>query len=295
MNVKNLKLLSAAIGMIFCSCNNDPVLEKEGFQNVNGRIVFENKADAIQQLSTLSKKSEEELVEWEKQNNLTSLRSTIDYHSETVDTLLLYFPPALASILNTQKEYQVGDSIIWFHENNVFKLPADEALLMKVKNNPSSREFASLREDFINRGSVTSSVNGRQIPNSLSTTTWFRLGGTLDYRFARDLRITPTGVNYIIELVNCLQYKSSSNSLWYLAGERVNLKTIGNIRATPESGFTWFYDKSYGEAYDHNDYLRINIINSSRPFAGSVKATFRHEIYTASTGWITFYEDVTWY
>jgi hypothetical protein len=188
-----LIMLASIITCSFQSCQTTDDLSSEilpdKVQIVNGRLAFETRQDAINQLTELENASATELQSWEDLNNTNSLRRTIDNYNAAQDTILAYFSPSLAAILNVEKEYQFENTIVWFHNNFVFNVPnGDEMLLSKIKEDPDNENFASFRQPFIVRNFEKNFSAGRVIPSQLSSTPSFKLVGTLDYRFLWDMR-----------------------------------------------------------------------------------------------------------
>jgi hypothetical protein len=293
MRVKLSQLLIACATVVClqaCDSGNEVSPTVKEIQNVNGRLVFSSTDVAVKQLTALTNKEEGELMKWERLYDFESLRSTLDLEAVRQDTSLLLFPPQLATILNKEKEYQVEQTIIWFYQDYLFKVPSnDELLLSKIKSNPTSEEFIAYRETFFEREKVKSAVNGRVLPSSLATTTTFQLAGTLNYRFVRDLYVTSTGSNRLVELVNALQYQDASNGNWYLAGEIVNERAINNISINGGNGGSISLDNA-------NGYLRRTIYSNSNstPLSGTVTARFHHSIRSGSATY-SFTGSVTWY
>ena len=102
----------------------------------NGRLVFNNAEELYSIVDSLSKMSEQELKQWSESASITSLINNDDeaLQKEFDD---FGFPNAFKAIINENGEYQVGNTISWYHEG--FKYFADsESELEGVKQSPNS-------------------------------------------------------------------------------------------------------------------------------------------------------------
>jgi hypothetical protein len=54
------------------------------------------------------------------------------------DTMLTNYSPALRVILNKDSEFQMGDSVIWFHSGNLYSYIQDATFVNDLKANPES-------------------------------------------------------------------------------------------------------------------------------------------------------------
>jgi len=299
--VKRIFAVAVVVALSF-ACREKETLTVAGpsesdFRIVEGRVTFADPTSAQRYLTSLSTKSDDALVQWEEDHNFISLRSSIKTLEKT-DTLLSYFPRALTTVLNANREYQVGNDIFWFHNNSVFTIPnGDEKVLLQVKRNPEKNQFSPFRKDFIEFYSVVNATqNGRVINALASYTPTFKVTGSKNFRFARLLYSVSMGIGYKVELRNFLQYQSTSNGAWYQAGEIVGFRAIGNIRAFADASMNsnWVYDEIYKDLWNSNQTLSISAIQSNPRFSGKVIATFQHKIYsTVYQQEFYFVDDVT--
>jgi hypothetical protein len=301
-------LVVIAFAGLFTACQSelDVTAETSTFNIVDDRIAFDTEADAIKTLETLGKMDEKALSNWEMQNNAKSFRTTMNVHSTAPeDTTLAFYSPALAAILNANRQYQAGDSIIWFHGNYVFKLPKDDPqLLSAIVKNPEDNKFLNFRHTFQNRRQADISTGRMTMPgrseavilDELAQTPPFKLNGTLDYRFRWDLMHQYSGVNFQMIFVVCLQYRAN-NGGWYLAGETTTEKRVSSGHFTPQAGwnYTYSYVTTGAVSFNDNGYLQMALVQSSTAsqFQGQISATFKG-VVTGSAGTFSFNQQVQW-
>ncbi|HEY5745620.1 MAG TPA: hypothetical protein VIU12_06070 [Chryseolinea sp.] len=265
------------------------------FRIVDGRVTFTDPTSAQRYLTSLSSKSDDALGQWEKDHNFVSLRSGIKALEKT-DTMLSYFPRALATVLNENREYRVGNDIFWFHNNSIFTIPeGNEKLLLEVKRSPEKSEFSPLRKNFIEFYSVVDAArNGRVINGFANYTSPFALAGSHNFRFTRTVYSVGMGTYYVVQFQNYLQYQSTRNGAWYLAGETVPFRSIGNVVAVSDASNDWQYNEFYKKLDYANGTLKLDAIKSTLRFSGRVTATFEHKIYSAIyQSEVSFYDNVT--
>ncbi|WPU96595.1 hypothetical protein SNE25_13815 [Mucilaginibacter sabulilitoris] len=148
-------------------------LSKAQVTNANGRLVFKDSQALNQTINELMNKDPESLVKWEKSLNFNSLRSDSTAASSFES---FGFPDFYTSIINNKGEYMIGDTIVYF--NNGYKhliANKDEALLAKIKSNPS---LSTLKFKAGNQVIYKSAVEG-----SLSTQSVGLANGQIDARY----------------------------------------------------------------------------------------------------------------
>lgn len=129
------------------SCTTTPELQPQRNQVnstvklVDNRVVFSDEKAFLSTLQELGSKSTVQLNAWEKDLSFTSLRSKWIMNSEDTElpnSLKSFgFPDQLASVINQDGEYQIGNEISWFH-NGYRYVAASEQELQKIKLNPDA-------------------------------------------------------------------------------------------------------------------------------------------------------------
>lgn len=142
MKTTSLKVLVAVMVtslLVIQSCSEfEPSAEKsisfEEIRVVKGRLSFPSRMSYFETLMKVNKMTTDELSTFQKKYNFSSLFNLVD--TLTPDTLSLKrFPDNYQSILNSNGEVVVGDTIVWYAPNEVkhFVPNLDEALLSKIK------------------------------------------------------------------------------------------------------------------------------------------------------------------
>lgn len=106
----------------------------------SGRLAFKSYTQFSETLKQLRQfKGIEEIIKWEENYSYNSLRkyntdNPLDRHLADMD-----LPTVYQAILNSNGEYMVGDTIVWFDKFYNYFIPKhDEKLLALVKQNPSA-------------------------------------------------------------------------------------------------------------------------------------------------------------
>ncbi|WP_143100839.1 hypothetical protein [Spirosoma endophyticum] len=128
--------------LLACSKEINPVIQQEetGVSVKNGRLSFKNTSEVIKTLNQLRGfKTQELIADWESNRGFSSLRKYNSEHSSEQHLADMDLPVVYKAILNSEGEYAVGDTIVWFDKNYNYFIPrGDEMLLASVKKNPTS-------------------------------------------------------------------------------------------------------------------------------------------------------------
>lgn len=121
-----------------------------GVKIVNGRLAFADQKAFDNVNAQLWQKSSAEMNQWEKSVGFNSLRTRYAQQPNAQQpnaqqpikspaAVLMEkfgFPPSYATLINEAGEYQIGDTIFWFHENFKHGVASEEELAL-VKQNPA--------------------------------------------------------------------------------------------------------------------------------------------------------------
>ena len=139
------------------------------------------------------------------------------------DTTLADIPPSIKTILNKDSEFQIGDSIVWFHSGNLYTYAKDATYIEDLKTKPdayrrSGRIFTSACKIRRNTDITMNSVHS-EFQYQFERAAYQPCGGTLSYggghrKWVTELRdaTTQDGMTYhsILYLVIKLEWKVSS-------------------------------------------------------------------------------------
>lgn len=118
-------------------------LNKVSVKHENGRLVFADRYALHDLLANISHKSAKEKQRWESSLGFYSLKSKL---SESSNDLLEEYdnlPDFYLNVLNPQAEYQIGDTIVWYHQGKMhFIFDKNERLLAQIKAKPSINPYS---------------------------------------------------------------------------------------------------------------------------------------------------------
>ncbi|GEM_PF-3606199 len=274
------------IGLIslFYSCNNDEFSDKliPG-EDVTARVVFDSSEDMINQYILLGKSSKDNLTEWVKSKGINSA-----LNSENIsDTSLLSRPDYFRAILNEDLEFQIGDTVIWYNQGNLYVLSEskenDKKILQKRKNNPDQLAIAGYSKvSPIEVKDVTpdNGNNLRAIPvydgytNGLRTYQFMcEVDPSVTFRYKHELHAHYYFLNgsYISELnyVASLEYLRGS---WIVANYPRNLNFIFNGSVSYPSKNKSFPLNNYSVSLKNvvgNQTINLAIVNPASSTSGA--------------------------
>jgi hypothetical protein len=124
--MKKYAFLFFLLGVVTMSCSK----EKSDNTPASDRLSFKDQAEFNDTYLMLSKMDAEELNAWAaNKNHKTLLNST--------DLSVADYSDALKTILNEDSEYELGGSIIWFNNGQLYAFAKDKASNLKaLKQNP---------------------------------------------------------------------------------------------------------------------------------------------------------------
>jgi hypothetical protein len=217
----------------------------------NGRLVFKDyKAlkNAIVQLSSLDQKGMDAF-----EDNLEFKSSRRDTSDEDLQAFGL--PAAYASLINSEGEHMIGDTIVWFHDGYRHLVPKkDEALLNQIKNNPAISHI-KYKAGLVRVSSSTISSEKLKGNDAKVSTIWMN-ASAVDARYQRDYygddgRSRRKWVfevyNYVENhgsfgywcyLITKIKHYYRGSSSWRPAGETTD-KNIKNIYVSVLSQSNW--------------------------------------------------------
>lgn len=251
-------------------------IDKSLVKVVNGRMVFadQNALDQVREKLgklSISVDGTKALADWEKSLNFASLRASANKEMFNLEALQTAgkptyafdlvnefgFPDFLASIVNNDGEYQVGERIFWFH--NKIKYQADsEAELLLIKQNPLSAKkqlYAGTSIIAPSRNIGNSTLKGQVTVNTVTQgIDPYAANGFVSYfnlyndpnsrrRIIYDLHVSvqDDGISYsrhyystVLYLQIKYEYYSFGRNAWYPAvGQNFNWQTDITMQCTP--------------------------------------------------------------
>ena len=296
-----LKRSAMALMCLLCACQAEDQMApaESNTLNKNGRLVFADATAGMAVLDELTNADDDFLDHWEQKQKFVSVRTLSNQKLIELDSVSRLYPSHLKAILNSEFEYQYGDTVVWFHGNYLFKvLENEDNLLSQIKDDPHSDRFVKYRAMAI-QSFVGKAKNGREIPSSVVYSTTFRLTAAHDYRFGRHLYNIFSGIygSNSIVLSSYLQYRAN-NGNWYQAGEIVERQTIYAWFVTDPGYSAVYIGGAYKSIDNTNQEFTYTISKNGSPgfFKGSVTATFHQKVTSAYAGTIDFIsESVSWY
>jgi len=180
----------------------------------NGRLVFSSMEAFKNTLALLQQKNTEELNQWERIMNFSSLRKTLISTSPKENSFYAKLPATFTTILNSQGEYQVNDQIMWVNQDNHYIVEnSDEQLLSQLKNN----------QDGNYKGILKTKIFYSTIPlqNKKQKTLSFNKDiSNIDARYQRQYKPGKTEFKIVFEA-----YKAyvvyPNNTVWSVVGVRI--------------------------------------------------------------------------
>jgi hypothetical protein len=175
------------LGIVSCKKSIDPSNKNQTIENINGRMSFTSSKVLGQTINDLKNKSIDELSAWRAKYNFVSFLN--DKANASSALFEFNFPRVYASIINSNGEYMVGDTIVWFNKGLKHMIPnKNEKLLASIKNNPSLSKIkyeAGARQlnDPSSRSIKSKSIMGVGLPE-----------GTIDARYQKQFYLDD-GVN----------------------------------------------------------------------------------------------------
>ncbi|MFL5349108.1 MAG: hypothetical protein ACJ8AT_30275 [Hyalangium sp.] len=244
-------MISAFLSVLGCNADHD--LENEDVSKVsikNGRLVFENDEAFHETIAHLDKMDERELEAWEARLKIESYQErfkTLGRNNEAgelsaADEEFFKFPVSYRTVINVNGEVQVGDSILWYDNGNIYSVPSnDEALLQRIKENPSlatpkgKYSIARLSEGVLGDSEVKSGQRvGIDMLGGLDARhqyEFYQYGDTGSKRkYVHELfsytQVTwyPDGYSYNSNLYLRIKLEWRGRSSWKPAGETRNIK-----------------------------------------------------------------------
>ena len=236
-----LTLLFATLISIF-ACQKDPVSSYN--QETSARISFKNDEEFMKTFDDLSKlSSKEEMDRWSKSKGYSNLLNSEDEDLETL-------PYAFLTILNKNAEFEMNDSIIWYHSGQLYKFAKqDEEEIQNLKMSPEKCQVAG----HINT-QVVESVEDRTATINTNTvdaahqyqftqTSYQPCGGALTFtngvrKYVHEVRSYSYTSGYTsynrLFLRLKLEYRTSNNK-WRSAGEKreMEVDVFGDASISP--------------------------------------------------------------
>jgi hypothetical protein len=238
-----LMLLCAAMISIF-ACKKESISSTN--QEAITRVIFKDFEAFTQTFDEISKlASKEEMDKWSKSKGFSNL---LNSEEEELQTL----PYAFLAILNKNAEFEMNDSIIWYHSGNLYRFAKqDEDAIPSLKKSPEQCQIAgSVRTQLVK------SVEDRTTQIDIG-----KLNANNQHQFTQ-VNYQPCGGNftgiggvrkyvhevYSTEMANGdqtihklflrlkLEYRTSKNN-WRAAGEQramtIDVSGNANVCSTP--------------------------------------------------------------
>ncbi|NLW30400.1 MAG: hypothetical protein GXY77_02975 [Fibrobacter sp.] len=259
---------------LFWGCNNDPNPISQNTKT--DRLNFVSQQEFFDTYSSLSNMSREELDVWEQKNHHSSLLNSDDQS-------LLAYSDAFRTVLNTNSEFEIGDSIIWFYLGNLYAVSKhEEKKLLEIQHNPEAFEAVGCveihlvtpnNEDALNK--VNLGFSGLDARNQYQFTqqsyhpcngTWKQLVGRRKYVheiYAQSVAIklmdNITQINSQLYLRIKLEFRNSKGK-WRAAGEHrnIDINVSGSAQLTSCSSKAISLNASFNCSGDQTIYLSSN-------------------------------------
>lgn len=160
----------------------------------------------ILKLSALNMMSETEVLTWEKTHKINSLAAYFikakdsDFEIEHVD--LINFPVGHTSVLNSNAEVKIGDTIVWYNQGIKYYFPNnDEKSLKSAKESSLMQNNLRLRSEY----KITKlDLSSKAMDNSRINVPAGNGVGTNGYQFTFPYCQNGTSRKYIHELYSVL-------------------------------------------------------------------------------------------
>lgn len=137
------KLLFITLSLLFLlSCNDDKYVEEQsGVESKlrNQRMQFSNSKELEETLVSLDAMSLLDLKGWSNDHMTDSYFSS----REIIDSTVTYIPNKLKAILNSDLEYQINDTIVWYNNFKLYIL-SDNSNVTKEERERLKREKENL-------------------------------------------------------------------------------------------------------------------------------------------------------
>lgn len=276
--------------LFFYSCSNDEfsdlaVSDPGATEPANVRAIFQSSNDMIDEYILLSRYSQDDLKGWIRSKGI---ESALDVENIS-DNSLLNRPQYLRAILNKDLEFQIQDTVVWYHQGNLYVLSVnkedDYQMLKERKKNPD--ELVILGRSEIDPVQVEAETS----QNDIELRTFVRDGyttGLRTYQFQCGLKPGATfryhhelyahrfsaGGNYISELNYVANVQYLNGSVWVSANYPRNID------------FRFYNTVSYpskGRTFSFNDY-RVSPRNIVGVYTVNL-ATVNPASSSASDGW----------
>lgn len=133
-------------GILFCSCNISDVLDDStSFQNqsFSKRVKFSSAEDFFNTGITLDTMNTQGIKNWIQKQDFNSL---FNVEEESMVSKELKDTKFLRVILNENSEFQIKDSIMWYHQGKFYGVSCEkEKDLLEIKRNPTKyKEIGSI-------------------------------------------------------------------------------------------------------------------------------------------------------
>lgn len=237
--MKKLFFLFVCVFVLACTKEKTTISPVESSKS--DRLIFKDIKEFFETSRTLSKVlSHTDLQLWAQEKCHSTLL-------EDPDTTLSNYPPSLRTILNKDSEFQVGDSIVWFHMGNLYTYEKNATYLKDLKSNPESFKrsgyFTSKLVSSLAKGQVNlNGYYGSVISFNWSQTQYQPCGGSMTYgvgtrKWVAELRdVTGFYNNDYWESTLSLVLKLEwYNGKWHEASEQRNVSYSIN-------GTIWFHN-----------------------------------------------------
>lgn len=248
LKIKTMKkqFLFFLVGLVIMSCSKEL---STNTKNQIDRLAFKNVEEYSETYNTLSKMSStEELLYWaQSKNHSTLLNSSV--------TEVELYSDALKTLLNKDSEFELGSSIIWFHEGKLYSFSKnDEDKISSLKKTPDKLNcIGTIRVSAVGQNDGLKSINlNLNALDGRNQKTFFQqyyqpCGGTLqavngDRKYVHEIydestaiSTPPYGAIYTsyLHLRIKLEYKGSK--YWKPAGEQrtITLNVTGTAQWVP--------------------------------------------------------------
>jgi hypothetical protein len=164
------KIIFFILCLSVLSCKKEMPITYPSESVKSDRLIFKDFKEYCQTDSTLSKMTSiTDLQFWaQKKGHSTLLFDT--------DSTLVDYPPSLKTILNKDSEFQIGDSIVWFHSGNLYSYSKDANYIEDLKRKP---------ETFRRSGYIKSSIISSRYLNKTTIVDMNTVHPDFQYQFYR--------------------------------------------------------------------------------------------------------------
>lgn len=266
----------------FISCSKDIVpIETNSQQNSaptvqNGRLVFKNTAEFSSTLNKLiSFKSEDKIAEWESNLQFNSLRRYNENHPQEKHLSDMDLPVIFSAVLNSDGEYMVNDTIVWFNKGYNYFIPnRDEKLLAEVKLNPTNykerhkivlqpitpnlkKNTDQLSVNYTNLGTNSGPDARYQLPWAVNGQTgWWRKTVFELQGFSFNIGGSPYQYFQGVYLRVKLEWWSPSNG--WQSGASETQDPVVDVSANLTGFYDYWHGYNYTQTFNYNSSVSLN-------------------------------------